>query len=168
MSEPLERTLSRIVELRRIRASSTDLETRRRMGPVIRELRRTVPAGVPKRRAAALLGISVQALDRWVEAGMLPTLRRPGSSRTLIDTEALLVVAAEAQALREEGAHQRVVAAALRRLHAEGRLPRKLRPNQSAAELRAEYQATTPEERLRAAAELSELAARLASRPRSR
>ncbi len=164
MDVPLEQSLARVVELGRIREASADPKTRRRLGPVVRELRQALPAGVPKRRAAALLGISVQALDRWIAAGLLPTLRRPGSSRTLVDTEALLLVAAEAETLRERGARQRLAGQALRHLHAEGRLPRKLRPNQSAAELRAELRQTTPAERLRGAVELSELGARLASR----
>ncbi|HZQ16478.1 MAG TPA: hypothetical protein VFA82_06860 [Gaiellaceae bacterium] len=164
MPAPLEQSLARIVELRRIREASTDPETRRRLGPVIREVRLGLPAGVPKRRAAAMLGISVQALDRWIGAGALPTLRRPGSARTLVDTEALLLVVAETEALRERGEGQRPAGRAIRRLQADGRLPRKLRPNQSAAELRTEFRRTTPAGRLREAVELSELGARLASR----
>ncbi len=86
-----------------------------------------------------MLGVSVQALERWVRSGALPVVRKPGSSRELIDAEALLVVAEEVGRLREEGVERGVLADALRTLRAEGRLPRKLRPNQSAAELRHEY-----------------------------
>jgi excisionase family DNA binding protein len=130
---------------------------------VIGRLRRDVGVGVPKRRAAALLGVSVQALERWVRNGSLPVVRVPGSSRELIDAEALLVLAEEVTRLREQGQRRSIVATALRDLKAEGRLPRKLRPNQSALELRHEYLHTTPDERLRTGVALSELAARLAT-----
>lgn len=159
-----DRALAHVVELRRIRRTITDPDGRRRLGRVIRGLRASIAAGVPKRRAAATLGVSVQALERWVRSGALPVVRRPGSSRELIDAETLLVVAEEVARLREEGVERGALATALRTLQAEGRLPRKLRPNQSAAELRYEYLQTTPAERLRTAVELSELASSLAGR----
>lgn len=159
--------LAHAVELRRVRRTVTDPEGRRRLGCVIRELRASVGVGVPKRRAAALLGVSVQALERWVGSGALPVVRKPGSSRELIDAEALLVVAEEVGRLREQGVERGALAEALRTLQAEGRLPRKLRPNQSAAELRHEYLHTTPAERLRAATELAELASALAGRAKA-
>jgi DNA-binding transcriptional MerR regulator len=162
-----DQALAHVVELRRVRQTITDPDGRRRLGRVIRELRASVGVGVPKRRAAAMLGVSVQALERWVRSGALPVVRRPGSSRELIDAEALLVVAEELTHLREEGVERGALAAALRTLRAEGRLPRKLRPNQSAAELRHEYLHTTPAERLRAAVELSEVASSLAARAKA-
>jgi hypothetical protein len=151
-----------VVELRRVRRTVVDPDGRRRLGRVIRELRASVGVGVPKRRAAAMLRVSVQALERWVRSGALPVVRRPGSSRELIDAEALLLVAEEVERLREEGGERGALAEALRRLNSEERIPRKLRPNQSAAELRHEYLHTTPGERLRAASELSELTSSLA------
>lgn len=159
-----DQALAHAVELRRVRQTVVDPDGRRRLGSVIRELRASVGVGVPKRRAATLLGVSVQALERWVRSGALPVMRKPGSSRELIDAEALLVVAEEVGRLRELGVERGALAEALRTLRAEGHLPRKLRPNQSAAELRHEYLHTTPAERLRAAAELSELASALAGR----
>jgi DNA-binding transcriptional MerR regulator len=162
-----DQALAHVVELRRIRRTITDPEGRRRLGRVIRELRASVGVGVPKRRAAAMLGVSVQALERWVGSGALPVVRRPGSSRELIDAEALLVVAEEITRLREEGVARGALAVALRTLQTDGRLPRKLRPNQSAAELRHEYLHTTPAERLRAAVELSEVATSLAARAKA-
>jgi len=158
-------TLAHVVELRRVRSSLSDGEASRRLGAVTAQLRRDVGVGVPKRRAAKLLGVSVQALDRWVASGVLPVVRVPDSSRQLIDAEALLVLAEEVARRREQGESRGVVAAALHHLADEGRLPRKFRPNQSAAELRHEYLQTTPAERLRLGVELSELAARLAARP---
>ena len=159
-----DRALTYVVELRRVRPFVDDPDGRRRLGRVIRDLRSRVGVGVPKRRAAKLLGVSVQALERWARNGALPVVRRPGSSRELIDTEALLVVAAEVERVREQGVERGALAEALRTLRADGRLPRKLRPNQSAAELRHEYLHTTPAERLRMAVELSELADALAGR----
>jgi excisionase family DNA binding protein len=161
---PSVQTLAQIVELRRVRRSLSDDDARRRLGAVISQLRAQVGVGVPKRRAAALLGVSVQALERWVASGALPVVRVPGSSRQLIDAEALLVLAGEVMVLRERDERRGVVATALRRLQAEGRLPRKLRPNQSARELRHEYLHTSPAERLRQGVELSELATSLAAR----
>lgn len=164
MATTTVQTLAHVVELRRVRHSVSDREAQRRLGRVIGQLRQDVGVGVPKRRAAALLGVSVQALERWVASGALPVVRAPGSSRQLIDAEALLMLAEEVAYLREQGERRGVVAAALRRLEAAGRLPRKLRPNQSARELRYEYLHTTPAERLRQGIELSELAAGLAAR----
>lgn len=166
-SQADRQALAHAVELRRVRRTIADPEGRRRLGRVIRELRATVGVGVPKRRAAALLGISVQALERWVGNGALPVVRKPGSSRELIDAEALLVVAEEVARLREQGVERGALAQALRTLQAEGRLPRKLRPNQSAAELRHEYLHTAPADRLRAAVELNEAASALAGRAKA-
>jgi DNA-binding transcriptional MerR regulator len=162
-----DQTLAHAVELRRVRRTVADPDGRRRLGCVIRDLRASVGVGVPKGRAATLRGVSVQALERWVRNGALPVVRKPGSSRELIDAEALLVVAEEVGRLREQGVERGALAEALRRLNAEERLPRKLRPNQSAAELRHEYLNTTPAERLRVAAELSELAGALAGRAKA-
>jgi hypothetical protein len=161
----VERTLERIVTLRRV-AAAIDPSSRRQLERVIRGLRRDVGVGVPKRRAAGLLGVSVQALERWVDAGMLPVVRRPGSMRELLDSETLIAVAEEVARRREAGEARGVVAASLRELERTGRLPRKLRPNQSARELRGTYLATTPQERLRDVAELSQTAVAMAAHGR--
>ena len=50
----------------------------------------------------------------------------------------------------------------------EGRMPRKLRPNQTARELRYEYLHATPAERLRSGIELSHLGLALAAQARAR
>ena len=163
-----ELALAHVVELRRVRRTITDPDARRRLGRVIRGLRAIIGAGVPKRRAAGLLGVSVQALERWVRNGAIPVVRKPGSSRELIDAEALFAVAEEVARLRERGVERGALAAALGTLQSEGRLPRKLRPNQSATELRHEYLHTTPAERLRNAVILSETAHALAGRAKAR
>lgn len=116
---------------------------------------REVGTSVPKRRAAALLGISVTALQRWVRSGRLPVVRRAGG-REEIEAGALLDVVEEVRRIREEeDAPRAPVARAFRRLAARGLPRRKLRPNQPARELRAAYLRSTPAERLREAAELS-------------
>jgi hypothetical protein len=166
-ARPPDRTLAHVVELRRVRQTLADPDGRRRLGRVIRELRAGIGVGVPKGRAAALLGVSVQALERWVRDGAIPVVRKPGSSRELIDAEALLLVAEEVGRLREQSVERGALAEALRRINAEERMPRKLRPNQSAAELRHEYLRTTPAERLRAAVALGELASALAGRAKA-
>jgi hypothetical protein len=158
-----DRVIGQIVALRRVAGAVDDPVERRRIARVVRELRHSVGVGVPKRRAAAALGVSVQALDHWIAVGRLPTTRRPGSSRTLVDTESLLLLAEETERERESGKQRSVLAAAFRRLEGAGRMPRKLRPNLSAAELRDEFRRTTPAERVRTVAELSHVAGILAA-----
>jgi DNA-binding transcriptional MerR regulator len=127
-----------------------------------RLLRQQIGASVPKRRAAALLGISVTALERWIAAGKLPVVRRPGG-REEVDADALLHLVEEVRRLREEeGVSRGAVAEAFRRL-AERGLPRpRLRPNTPPGELRRSYLSSTPAERLAEAAELSLAATTLA------
>ena len=120
--------------------------------------------GVPKTRAATVLGVSVTALDKWVARGSLPVVRRPGSSREQIDAEALLDLAEEVTRLREAGRTRGIIAAAFERLAEKGRPRPKLRPNQSASELREHYLRTTPRDRLREVAELSRVLTELAAR----
>lgn len=134
---------------------------------MLRQLRRRLGIGVPKRQAAAALGVTVQALDRWVAAGKIPVLRRAGSSREVVDTEALLALAVEADRLREQG-ERRVLAKAIASLEERERLPSRLRPNPSAQELRSEFLHSTPAGRLRQAVELSQVGAALAANARAR
>jgi hypothetical protein len=152
-----------VVALRRVSGAVADPLERRRLESVIRDMRREIGVGVPKRRAARLLGVSVQALEPWIERGLLATVRRPGSSRELIDAEALIVLAGEVVKRRDAGEDRGVVAASLHDLERSGRIPRKLRPNQTARELRRTFVETTPQQRLRDVAELSETAIALAT-----
>lgn len=156
-----------VVALRSVRSSVESREERRRLSQVIRQLRRQLGVGVPKRQAAQALGVSVQALDRWVAVGKIPVVRRPGSSRELVETDALLAIAAEATPLREGGA-ARPLSQAIASLAERRRLPRRLRPNQTARELRHEFLQSTPEGRLRQAVELSQVGATLEANARAR
>jgi DNA-binding transcriptional MerR regulator len=159
----LEHAVQRVIALRRVADAVVDPVEHRRLEGVTRELRREIGVGVPKRRAARLLGVSVQALEPWVERGLLPAVRKPGSTRELLDAETLIVLAEEVTRRREAGESRGVVAASLRELERSGRLPRKLRPNQTAHELRREFLATTPQGRLREVAALSQTAVALAA-----
>lgn len=160
--------VGQIVALRRVREAVPVRAERQRLSRVIRGLRRQLGVGIPKRQAAAALGVSVQALDRWIGAGKVPTVRRPGSSRELIDTEALLVLAAEVERLKEQSIGRRTLAQAIATLSGAGRLRRRLRPNQSARELRHEYLHSTPAGRLRQGIEVSQTSAALAANYRER
>jgi DNA-binding transcriptional MerR regulator len=159
--------IAQIVALRRVEAAVRDPVERQRLDRVIRALRREVGSGVPKRRAARLLGVSVQALDRWVERGLIPVVRKPGSTRELLDAETVILLAEEVSRRRDSGEQRGVLAASLRELERTGRLPRRLRPNATPRELRRTFLETTPGERLRDAAELSRTAAALAAAGRA-
>ena len=159
-----ERTIEHVISLRRAGTAVADPRERRRLKHVERDLQRAIGVGVPKRRAAAVLGVSVTALDKWIARGRLPVVRRPGSSRQQIDADALLDLAEEVTRLREDGQVRALLATAFERLAEQG-LPRpKLRPNQSAHELREHYRRTTPAERLGEVAELSRVLTDLAAR----
>ena len=152
-----------LVALRCATPTVGDDRERRRLERVQRELLLQIGVGVPKRRAAELLGVSVSGLEKAIASGSLPTVRRPGTSRTEIDTEALVAVAVEVTRLRESGVTRGALAEALRRVR-----PTKLRPNESARELRESYARTTPLGRLREAAELSFVTTTLSSRRKAR
>ena len=57
---------------------------------MIAELTERVGPVVPKRRAAAILDISAQALEAWVKRGRLHVVQPPRGSRVGIDTAALI------------------------------------------------------------------------------
>jgi hypothetical protein len=157
--------IAQIVELRRLRDAIGDRAERRRLAAVIRQLRLALDRGIPKHRAAAALGISPQALERWVRSDAIRTVRKSTSSRELIDRDALLRLVAEVRR-REEAGAERPVGKSIRSLGAQlGRLPR---PNQPAHELRYEYLHTTPADRLRAGVALAETAHVLAAAGRKR
>jgi hypothetical protein len=160
---PVDELVEQIVALRRVLDTIDDADERRRLARVIRQLRRRLGVTVPKHRAAACLGVSAQALEHWVGAGVIPVTRKPGSSRELIDSEALLAITEEVERLRDLG-QSRTLGKAIRVLTDERRMPRKLRPNQTARELRHEYLHTTPAQRLRTGIELSHTGSALAAR----
>jgi hypothetical protein len=165
--ERVERAVLHTVALRCAATAVTSPVERKRLKRVERELRREVGVGVPKTRAAAVLGVSVTALDKWILRGSLPVVRRPGSSRAEIDADVLLALAEEVTRLREVGRTRSVLAAAFERLAQRGAAGPPPRPNQSALELREQYLRTTPSDRLREVAELSRMLTGLAARGRA-
>ncbi len=120
--------------------------------------------GVPKTQAAAVLAVSVTALDKWIGRGRLPVVRRPGSSRDQVEAGALLDLAQEVTRLREVGQTRGVLAKAFERLAKRGKPSPKLHPNQSARELRQHYLRTTSRDRLKETADLSRVLTSLATR----
>jgi len=160
----IERALEQGVALARVSEAVSDPRERRRLARVLRDLRREVGISVPKRRAAAILGVTVPALERWIERGRLPVVRRPRVTREEVDADAAFELAVEVTRLREQGAQYGVLAAAFERLAERGAAQPKLRPNESARDLREFYEQTTPVERLRIGAELSIVGTTLAAR----
>ena len=155
-----------IVQLRHAIVRTRDSESRAALREVEVRLRRALGPTIPKKKAAAVLGISVTALDRWVDRGFLPVVERPGSSRHELESRPFLELAAEVHRLKVAGVvtHGRVAPAVKRlgwRPNAAGRRVLRLdvaalpRPNISEQELLANFRTTTPEQRLSEAAELS-------------
>jgi hypothetical protein len=169
-AERAERAVEAVTDIRLAAAAVHDPRAKRRLRRAEGLVLRDVGPSVPKRRAAAVLGISVTALERWVRSGRLPVVRRPGG-REEVDVRALLDVVEELRRVRDEtpGEH-RPVARAFARLAARGLPRRRLRPNERADDLRRSYLHSTPIERLRETAELSFAATTLAgygARPRN-
>jgi hypothetical protein len=147
--------------IRQARYSVADERARRQLRLAELRLREELDGAVPKSVGARLLGVSLTGLERWVDAGRLPVIRRPGGREELA-AEALLDLAEEVERIREEGTSRGVLAEALRRLERRGLPRRRLRPNESGDELRRAYERTAPAERLRETAELSLAATTLA------
>jgi hypothetical protein len=164
---PDSTTIEQIVELRRVLRSVPDPDDQARLRRVIRQMRLGLDVGVPKHRAAELLGITPQALERWTRSGKLPTIRKPGSSRELIEREPFLRILSEVRDLRASG-EKRPMAKAMNALQERGRLKPRVRPNQSADELRYEFHHTTPADRVRQAVILSRTAHKMAVRAHAR
>lgn len=88
----------------RIQGREVPERVRRTLAAVEARLIDVIGPLVRKRVAARLLGVSVQALDRWVAKGELPTEPiAEGSGRKAVRTDALLDVAYELSLLRQRG-----------------------------------------------------------------
>lgn len=164
-SVSVDRLLADILELRRALRETRERSVRERLRNVERGLRDLLGPGVPKNPAARALGVSVTALDKWIDRGVLPVVARKGSSRLEVEAAPLLDLLDHVTVLRARGVKRGVLASAVKRLgwrdDPEGRrvlsealavLPR---PNASARELREQFERTTPEERVVEAARLS-------------
>lgn len=150
--------LDPIVRLRLALQETRDPALRAQLRGIEVSLRRQLGPSVPKRPAARLLGVSVTALDRWIDRGYLPVVSSPGGSkRQAPETGPLLELATSVHRLRRAGRTRAVLAVAVRELgwrerggrlvfrHDVARLPR---PNVSLDELQRQFAETTPEERV--------------------
>ena len=149
--------LTSIVDLRVLIETTRDDRVRASLREIEIRLRHMVGPSVTKKPAAALLGISVTALDRWIDNGYLTAVRTaPDAGRLGVETAPLLELATRVARLRGAGQSSGVIARAIRELgwHSLGTryvidvdLARLPRPNVSVAELRHDYMTTTPEQR---------------------
>jgi len=166
-----------IVQLRRAIVTTRARGARSGLRDVEVRLRTALGPSITKTQAALALGISVTALDRWVERGYLAVVEKPGSSRHELEARSFLELAEQVSAVSAEAGDARTpVARAIGQLgwkpQAAGRrvlrrdvatLPR---PNIAERELVAMLCSTTPEERVREVAELSRLLAPAAGHER--
>ncbi len=172
MASPVPSILDAVVRLRLAIRQTRDAELREELRQIEVGLRRELPAGIQKGLAGQLLGVSVTALDRWVDRGRLPAVAYPHSSRLAVETGALLDLAVQVETLKREGVKRGLLARAFQELRWPDRGGRLVysselaalpRPNQSYDELRYEYERTTPEERVLQLAALHRSLNRLAA-----
>jgi hypothetical protein len=160
--------ITSILQLREAIVKTRERSTRSALRDVEARLRRALGPTITKKKAAASLGISVTALDRWVDQGVLAVVERPGSSRHELEARPFLELAGEVRKVKEDRPGTRTpVAEAITRLgwtpRAAGRRVLRLdiaalpRPNITERELVAKFHTTTPEERVREVAELSQI-----------
>lgn len=130
---------------------------------------------IGKTVAARTLGVSVTALDNWLDRGLLPLVSTPGSSRLRIETTPLVELAEAVAKLREAGCRRQVIARAAEslgwkpagaRIVVRADIALLPRPNVAAAELREQFALTTAGQRLAESMALSETATMLAAAPR--
>lgn len=150
--------LDALVRLRLTLTATRDERVRAELRDVEALLRRQVGPAVPKRDAARLLGVSVTALDRWIDRGCLPAVASaPASKRLGVETSPLLDLATEVARLRRSGRRRGLLSEALRRLGRRERGRRIVyrrevaalpRPNETLEELQRAFAETTPEERV--------------------
>lgn len=157
-----------ILQLRAAIVQTRDRATRSALRDVEVRLREALGPTITKTKAAAVLGISVTALDRWVAQGVVPVVERPGSSRHELEARPFLELAEQVRRVKQElPAIRAPVAVAVRRLgwraDPAGRRVLRLdvaalpRPNVSERQLVARFRSTTPEQRVREAADLSRI-----------
>lgn len=157
--------LDAIVRLRLAIPRVRDRELRSELRELEARLRRSLGAAVGKKLAAGLLGVSVTALDRWIDRGYLPAVApAAGARRLAVESGPLLELATEVRRLRRSGRSGRVVAEAIRELGWRGRgervvvsldVARLPRPNVSVDELQRQFAETTADERVLQVAALS-------------
>lgn len=87
-------------------------EVRAELAPVIDELRDELALSMSKRQAAAVIGVSVPTLDKWLDRGLLPVeTAKSGRPRVLRDP--VLDLAERVEDLRRAGERRHLVAMAV-------------------------------------------------------
>lgn len=112
----IEQALRDVIDLRRVRTAAQTAEQRLRIDRVLHRRFADLDLGVPKTQAARVLGISVNALEKWIARGTLPMVPRPGSRRLDIETSAFLALADTVEELRSTGESKRLLTQAFARL----------------------------------------------------
>ena len=88
---------------------------RAELAPVIDELRDELAPAMSKRQAAAVIGVSVPTLDKWIDRGLVPVEAAPsGRPRVLCDP--VLDLAERVEDLRKAGETRHLVATAVNRM----------------------------------------------------
>jgi hypothetical protein len=150
--------LKAVIDLRLAIREAREPEVRGTLRRVERSLTSVLGPSVPKKRAAGLLGVSVVALDLWIDRGRLPAVATPGTTRLGVETRSLLDLAEQVELLRRQGVKREQLAQAFAvlgwpddpagRYVLRAEIAALPRPNVSARQLRRDFERTTPEERL--------------------
>lgn len=155
---PAAALLEPTVRLRLAIQETRDATLRDELRGIEVALRRQLGPAMPKRAAARLLGISVTALDRWIDRGCLPVVApASGSKRLAVETAPLLDLATNVKRLRRSGQTHALISEAVRELGWRDRGHRLVfrfdvaclpRPNVTLDELQRQYRETTSKERV--------------------
>jgi DNA-binding transcriptional MerR regulator len=113
---PTVRRARRIVSLRY--TARCGGAVRDELAPVIAGMRDELAPTMPKRTAAAIIGISVPTLDKWIARGLVPTETVNGG-RPRVLRDAVLELAERVEELRRKGQSRHLVAAAVDHLQRE-------------------------------------------------
>lgn len=150
--------LEPIIRLRLALQQTRDPALRDELRQIEVALRTQIGPSVPKRAAARLLGVSVTALDRWIDRGYLPVVAPAGGARRLgVETTPLIQLATRVTALRRSGRTRGLLSQALKDLGWRSHGHRQVfrfdvallpRPNVSFDELRRQFEESTSEERV--------------------
>jgi hypothetical protein len=167
-------SLEPIVRLRLALQQTRDPALRDELRQIEVTLRRQLGPSIPKRAAARLLGVSVTALDRWIDRGYLPAVAPASGSRRLgVETTPLIELATRVSVLRRSGQTRGLLSQAVKDLGWSERGHRLVfrfdvaslpRPNVTFDELRRQFEETTPEGRVLQLAALNRSMSVLASR----
>ena len=110
----IERALRDAVELRALARADGNESSTARLTEIARRRADDIGPSVPKSRVAAILGVSLTTLDKWIDRGALTVVRRGASSRDELKTTDVLELADHVRELRESGLGRAVLATAIR------------------------------------------------------